>query len=159
MEDKSNKASAEYRNTENTRNSGNTRYTTIKKAVCTAFCLILVWFAFFSGWWRCPIRLITGFACPGCGMSRALRLLLAGNVAGSFYWHPMLIPTIFAVILAGVFYLCQKTSWIRKLAYIWAGMMLAVWICRLLFIFPGTDMAWSMNSVFGKIAQILGIVS
>lgn len=37
----------------------------------------------------CPIKFITGISCPGCGMTRAVRSLFAGDVAGAFYWHPL----------------------------------------------------------------------
>ncbi len=42
----------------------------------------------------CPFRQMTGFSCPGCGMTRAYRALLSGDIRGAFYYHPLffLIP-------------------------------------------------------------------
>lgn len=48
--------------------------------------------------WICPVRALSGFSCPGCGMTRALMALFKGNLSESFLWHPMLIPTL---IMAG----------------------------------------------------------
>ena len=38
---------------------------------------------------HCPIKYITGIACPGCGMTRAYISLLKLDVAKSFYYHPL----------------------------------------------------------------------
>jgi Protein of unknown function (DUF2752) len=32
----------------------------------------------------CPLYALTGYACPGCGMTRGLHALLHGDVLGSF---------------------------------------------------------------------------
>lgn len=37
----------------------------------------------------CPIRLLTGIPCPGCGLSRAFLALLHLDLAGAFSFHPM----------------------------------------------------------------------
>jgi Protein of unknown function (DUF2752) len=55
--------------------------------------------------WACPIFHITGIPCPGCGMSRAIMLLLRGDLRGSLRYHafaPIFLLTIVAVILASV---------------------------------------------------------
>jgi hypothetical protein len=46
--------------------------------------------------WTCPIRAVLGISCPGCGLSRAMALLIQGD------WHASLIMHAFApVFLAG----------------------------------------------------------
>lgn len=37
----------------------------------------------------CVIYRFTGYVCPGCGGTRALRELLAGHVGASFLYHPL----------------------------------------------------------------------
>ena len=37
----------------------------------------------------CLFRLATGLYCPGCGGTRALRLLLKGDLIGSLVYHPL----------------------------------------------------------------------
>jgi Protein of unknown function (DUF2752) len=52
---------------------------------------------------RCPVALFTHHACPGCGMTRAARLLLHGDLAGSLHMHAFALPQLFAtglVVLA-----------------------------------------------------------
>lgn len=36
----------------------------------------------------CLFHLITGYYCPGCGGTRAVRALLHGNILRSLYYHP-----------------------------------------------------------------------
>jgi hypothetical protein len=53
--------------------------------------------------WECPIFRITGIPCPGCGLSRAVTLLLRGDFKGSLRYHafaPIFLLTIVAVLLA-----------------------------------------------------------
>jgi len=37
----------------------------------------------------CTTRIFTGFPCPGCGMTRAMILLLTGHLEESMRMHPM----------------------------------------------------------------------
>lgn len=39
----------------------------------------------------CLFQLLTGLYCPGCGGTRALRALLAGNLALSIQYHPLVV--------------------------------------------------------------------
>ena len=40
----------------------------------------------------CPMVVLTGFPCPGCGMTRSLFFLLTGRIGQSVWIHPMGIP-------------------------------------------------------------------
>ena len=49
----------------------------------------------------CPIYALTGFRCPGCGVSRMMLSLIRGNVAGMFRYNlvlPVVLPVL-AVLL------------------------------------------------------------
>ncbi len=39
----------------------------------------------------CIFHDLTGWYCPGCGGTRALRLLLGGDVLKSLYYHPFVV--------------------------------------------------------------------
>jgi hypothetical protein len=47
----------------------------------------------------CPYKIITGIDCPGCGIQRSFVLLLKGDLGGSFFLYPALLPVIFTLIL------------------------------------------------------------
>jgi Kef-type K+ transport system membrane component KefB len=46
------------------------------------------------GWQRCAIAAIFHRPCPGCGMTRAIRLLAAGHVDASIRMHPLAVPVL-----------------------------------------------------------------
>ena len=41
----------------------------------------------------CLFHLVTGFYCPGCGGTRAVRAMLSGHFLQSLYYHPAVLPT------------------------------------------------------------------
>lgn len=47
-----------------------------------------------EGFVLCPFRLLTGHACPGCGMGRALLHALRGDWAASWDMHPLGLPLL-----------------------------------------------------------------
>ena len=40
---------------------------------------------------RCPVVMLTGLKCPGCGTARALHCLLHGEVAQAVAFNPILV--------------------------------------------------------------------
>jgi len=59
-----------------------------------------------AGWQRCTVATLFHHPCPGCGMTRALRLLAAGDLQGSLRMHPLALP---ALLAAGM--LVASTVW------------------------------------------------
>lgn len=48
----------------------------------------------------CPIRALSAYPCPACGMSRALISLFFLDFSGYAYYNLMAIPVIFGVLVA-----------------------------------------------------------
>jgi hypothetical protein len=48
--------------------------------------------------WRCPMLLVTGLPCPTCGITRALRLALHGDLAGATRMHPLWFVVVLACV-------------------------------------------------------------
>lgn len=48
----------------------------------------------------CPFALMTGIACPGCGMTRAASNLIRGDLGAAIGYHP-LIPLITVLAVGG----------------------------------------------------------
>lgn len=59
----------------------------------------------------CMLHALTGYYCPGCGGTRAVRALLAGHLIRSFICHPI-VPLTGA--LAGWFMVSQTIEHISK---------------------------------------------
>jgi hypothetical protein len=51
------------------------------------------------GWQRCAFAVLLHRPCPGCGMTRAIRLLQAGDVPASLRMHPLAVPVLIASAL------------------------------------------------------------
>lgn len=52
----------------------------------------------------CMFHLLTGYYCPGCGGTRAVRFLLQGRILSSFWYHPIVL---YVVVIGGWFMLSQ----------------------------------------------------
>lgn len=58
--------------------------------------------------YACPVLSLTGMLCMGCGATRALRSLLAGNLATALRQN-----LLFVVLAAGGLWQCQSLAWQR----------------------------------------------
>ncbi len=60
------------------------------------------------GWvrhiWACPFRWISGIPCPACGTTRAILLLLQGEVSASLRMNPYGLLTLFAILFLNVWF-------------------------------------------------------
>jgi multisubunit Na+/H+ antiporter MnhB subunit len=50
----------------------------------------------------CPLYRLTGYACPGCGMTRGLHALLHGDLLASLDYNAMLLPVL--ILLAYIWW-------------------------------------------------------
>lgn len=71
----------------------------------------------------CPIHALTGFYCPGCGSTRAVRAVLAGDLPRAFHNNALLVlsPVILTVGLV-----IEKYSQRRILLYTFLALLLIV---------------------------------
>ncbi|MBR6791065.1 MAG: DUF2752 domain-containing protein [Oscillospiraceae bacterium] len=86
----------------------------------------------------CPIRKLTGFPCPGCGMTRACLAALRLNFAEAFRYHPLWILPVPLFLLS----LRQPLFKNKRLenAFWWsmALLVLGTYLVRMLLFFPHT---------------------
>lgn len=59
----------------------------------------------------CIFHLITGWKCPGCGVTRMCVALLQMDMKGAFYWHPMLLIQL---PLLGLIFLRNIIAYIKN---------------------------------------------
>lgn len=88
----------------------------------------------------CPMVILTGLPCPGCGLSRALWFLLTGQLHRSFALHPL---GIFWLLLVFGFavnrYVAGRSvsqGFVICLAIVCIATLL-FYIYRMAFLFPG----------------------
>jgi Protein of unknown function (DUF2752). len=82
----------------------------------------------------CMFKALTGYPCPGCGMTRAWWAVLHGNFTDALYWHP-LFPLVPVLIAALTVYAFVKKPLLRKIAEITliviCVVFIVVWVVRL----------------------------
>ncbi len=90
-----------------------------------SFLIILAGFAFVqigltaAGWqgWQCPIYFVSGMPCPGCGLSRAMALIIQGHWQAAFDMHAFapifLIAVMFFAVTAAMPRRLQQTVMLR----------------------------------------------
>lgn len=88
--------------------------------------------------WRCPLEYLFGIPCPCCGMTRAFKSMVSLDFRASFSYHPLLLPTGFAIwyilhkdVLPKRFRMGKKTA--RVLGGLLLILLLAVYVYRIAF--------------------------
>lgn len=79
----------------------------------------------------CPLRLLTGLSCPGCGMTRAWGHVLRLDFAAAFAAHPLfpLAPVLVAYIL---FEDRLRRRWATGAICALCGVLIVVYLIRLI---------------------------
>jgi hypothetical protein len=72
---------------------------------------------------RCPIHSLTGFFCPGCGSTRSVRALLAGDLQLAIHNNALLLA---APALMGIGFLLNKYSKNRMWLYAFLALLVIV---------------------------------
>lgn len=86
----------------------------------------------------CPMKILTGIPCPGCGMTRAIFLMLTGHFSESFEMHPM---ALLWILLGLYFFICRyildrKPKGAATMAVVLCVMMFPIYIYRMCTLFP-----------------------
>jgi hypothetical protein len=101
-----------------------------------------------AGCTLCPIKLLTGHDCPGCGIGHAVVFAMRGDMSSSFHAHPLGVPLFVlwtAWLLWGVFNLTRGRDFsdgfvpvLRRPALQWAvlALVLGVFAARTLGLAP-----------------------
>ena len=87
----------------------------------------------------CPMALLTGVACPGCGMSRAIAWMFRGDLERSVGYHPLAPLVVIIGVVAVVWALGRRLrGWRRprpavlnRGLVVLAALLMEVWISRL----------------------------
>lgn len=107
----------------------------------------------------CPVVLITGLPCPGCGMTRAFFLFLHLDFSGAWKMHPFIYPFLIFASWFGIrryIYGVGDTEKVWKIAATIGILMILFYIWRMLRYFPGNPpMSYYYGNELLKIRNIL----
>jgi len=82
----------------------------------------------------CPVKVLTGIPCPGCGFQRSLLALLQGHWADSIEHYPSVIPLLMVLLFALIrrpLGIDKRNIVLHTLAIVSGWFMLAVYVVRL----------------------------
>ncbi len=101
----------------------------------------------------CPLVIITGFPCPGCGITRAFFCVLTGQFQRAWSLNPLIYAVILTALYAGVqrYLLGRKVRGLKKIICIVAVLMILVYGYRMYCYFPGRPpMSITRGSLFER---------
>lgn len=102
----------------------------------------------------CLFKILFGFPCPSCGMTRAFQELIQFHFVKAFQLHPLiyLVPFLFLFILLIIKH-PKKLVFKFFLSFILL-LFFVVYIVRMRTIFPAPPLELYENSVFHRIFHI-----
>lgn len=74
----------------------------------TAGLVIFVVYFFDIELWPCLFHVTTGFFCPGCGGTRAVKYMLTGHFLKSLYYQPAILPATVVFLIFMVTHTIQR---------------------------------------------------
>jgi hypothetical protein len=97
--------------------------------------------------WRCPVAALLGVPCPGCGLTRAVLALVAGDIDGAMRLHPLApVLVVFGLWLAARELVAVARPGVRRMCWggreeglsaLLCGCLIALWIARFFGAFGG----------------------
>ena len=99
----------------------------------------------------CPINLVFGVPCPGCGLTRAFILFFQGDFGGAFAMHPLFVtlPAIAIVCFAAfIFPRFARSRVFTAFCLITVCAFIGVYIYRMITVFPSREpLAYNRRSL------------
>lgn len=102
----------------------------------------------------CPVVIMTGFPCPGCGMTRALLCVLTGQFAEALRYHACIYLCIPVAVWFGWnrYIKGRKAKGILTMMGIVGGIMILFHIWRMVMYYPGQPpLVFFENNLIGRV--------
>lgn len=106
----------------------------------------------------CPMVLLTGLPCPGCGMTRAAALFLRGQWLSAWRMHPFFYALLLLAIVAAVFRygMGRAAPGMRLLASIALILSVGFYAYRMAKYFPNREpMVYFEGNALRFVAQLV----
>lgn len=68
----------------------------------------------------CPFKMLTGFPCPGCGITKSLVFFYEGDILKSLYYHlfgPLVVFACVAAIVVLILEIITKKEYFQQLIF------------------------------------------
>lgn len=105
---------------------------------------------------NCPIKLIIGFPCPGCGMTRACISILKLDFISAFNYNPLVFvfPFIMWIIIFNERPIINK---LYNSKILWISLLILVilvYVLRFIYVYPDIPMDYYPNNLFSFIVSL-----
>lgn len=107
----------------------------------------------------CPSVVVTGFPCPGCGLTRAALFTVTGQWTRAWNINPLIFGWLFFVLYAmwRRYWMGQEVKGWKKITIFLCLLMIAVFALRMYFYFPSRPpMSYTGGNLFEKIVPNYG---
>lgn len=131
------------------------------KSARWAIIIIIAYFAFLKNYLYtiCPVTLLTGYPCPGCGMTRAMFRIIRFDFVGAWEMHPFIYPIgILAVMFCVSRYFLdgKYMKYVKWFMILIAAGMMVFYIYRMITIFPEIPpMTYYNGNYFNRIRYFI----
>ncbi|MFV0254935.1 MAG: DUF2752 domain-containing protein [Erysipelotrichaceae bacterium] len=106
----------------------------------------------------CPTEKILGLPCPGCGMSSALyHLFFKFDVSTALYFHPLVLVCVLYFLIIGLSFIKFHNfdnKIVKWATIIFAGLLLLVYIQRMITIFPDKPLSYNQDNLFSFLLNL-----
>ena len=105
---------------------------------------------------NCILKLLIGYPCPGCGMTRAVISLVQFDFIAAFHYNPF----VYAIPWIGLVIFFKDQPIIKKiLNTFWfsiflIAIVLVVYILRLIYVYPNCPMDYNAHNVLSFILSL-----
>ena len=105
----------------------------------------------------CLFASTTGLPCPGCGSGRAFVELIRNNFTASFFYYPMLIPSMIVIVIYAVLWFTHdRTPNYTNIMLIGVVIMIiAIYFIRAIIMFPReSPMTYNYKAVLPRLFRL-----
>lgn len=106
---------------------------------------------------NCPVKLLTGYPCPGCGMTRAGFSILKLDFKSAFEYNPLIFVLPFILVIL-IFRECKFIKKIHNNNIFWICLLvvtLGVYVYRMICIYPEYPLNYDSRNLIELIKNIL----
>ncbi len=123
--------------------------------VCSIYVLIsLLWIDEYT---NCLFKMVTGFPCPGCGLTRAFLSILHFDFKASFFYNPSW-PVVILIVLVIFFSPTKLGKTLMHSKIFWAfsiGIIFGLYIYRMINIFPNYPLNYEPRNLINILKKLL----
>ena len=88
---------------------------------------------------HCPMVILTGLPCPGCGLTRAMFCLLTFDIYGAYHLNPSVFLWVLLIVsfIVDRYFMTKHVIPVKVILVLTLSVTVVVYVIRMIFEFPG----------------------